>query len=161
VASRLAGELYGLAVLQEPLNDHAHNTTRFVVFAPQPRLPAATMACKTSLLFRVRDQAGALYQALAGFAAAEVNLTKLESYIDTTEGRFALAEFYVEIEGHPEHPAVAAALQHLAQATQWVRLMGTYPQAIAPTAGKMPVPPLRTPLPRPISPPETDALTSQ
>jgi prephenate dehydratase len=162
VASRLAGELYGLTVLQEPLNDHAHNTTRFVVFAPQPRLPAPTAACKTSLLFRVQDQAGALYQALAGFAAAGVNLTKLESYIDTTEGRFALAECYVEIEGHPENAAVAAALQHLAKATQWVRLMGTYTQAAAPaTAEKVPEPPLHTPLPRPISPAQTNALTGQ
>ncbi len=129
VASRLAGELYGLNVLQEPLNDHAHNTTRFVVFAPQAPLPEPSVPCKTSLLFRVRDQAGALYHALAGFAVHGVNLTKLESYIDTTEGRFALAEFYVEIKGHPAASATAAALQALQTATHWVRLMGTYPRA--------------------------------
>jgi prephenate dehydratase len=54
-------------------------------------------------------------------------MTKLESY--QRGASFAATEFYADIEGHPEEPAVARALEELAFHTKWVRLLGTYKQA--------------------------------
>ncbi|MEM8827613.1 MAG: prephenate dehydratase, partial [Pseudomonadota bacterium] len=54
--------------------------------------------------------------------------TKLESYM--RGGQFRAAEFYVDIEGRPEDPPVARALDELAHFSKWVRILGTYRSAL-------------------------------
>ncbi len=127
VASRLAAELYGLEVVAEDIEDATHNTTRFVVLSREAMPPAPGYALMTSLLFEVRSVPAALFKALGGFATNGVNLTKLESYLKG--GVFAAAEFYADIEGDPADPAVARALDELRYHSEWVRVLGTYPQA--------------------------------
>ncbi|QYE34456.1 prephenate dehydratase [Polymorphobacter sp. PAMC 29334] len=127
VASRLAAELYDLDVLAENIEDAAHNTTRFVVLSREAKPPAPGYALMTSLLFEVRSVPAALFKALGGFATNGVNLTKLESYLKG--GAFSAAEFYADIEGTPDDPGVARALDELRFHTNWVRILGTYPQA--------------------------------
>jgi len=63
--------------------------------------------CVTSLVFKVRSVASALYKALGGFATNGINMTKLESYM--VGGSFKAAQFYADIEGHPESPAMRDA----------------------------------------------------
>jgi len=127
VASRLAGELYGLDVVAADIEDAAHNTTRFVVLSRDAVAPAPGYALMTSLLFEVRSVPAALFKALGGFATNGVNLTKLESYLKN--GAFHAAEFYADIEGAPDDPGVARALDELRFHSNWVRVLGTYPQA--------------------------------
>lgn len=127
VASALAAELYGLTVFIRGFEDADHNTTRFVVLAPEPVTPPADGPVMTSLNFEVRQVPAALFKALGGFATNGINMTKLESYL--RDGSFAAAEFYAEIEGRPDDEGCARALAELAFHTNWFRVIGTYRQA--------------------------------
>jgi prephenate dehydratase len=126
IASSLAGEIYGLTSLKADIEDAAHNTTRFLVMARKPVDPgAAAGPVITSFLFRVRSVPAALYKALGGFATNGVNITKLESYI--IDGAFTVAQFYADIEGHPDQRPVRLALEELGFFSREVRILGVYP----------------------------------
>jgi prephenate dehydratase len=79
----------------------------------------------TSFVFRVRNVPAALYQAMGGFAANGVNITKLESY--QLGGSFNATQFYADIEGHIEDAGVKRAFEELAKVTSLVTLLGSYP----------------------------------
>ena len=128
IASSLAGEIYGLDVLQDSIEDAAHNTTRFLIMARQGLVPpVGNGPCVTTMVFQVRSVPAALYKALGGFATNGINLTKLESYI--IDGSFAAAQFCIDAEGHQDEPAMQHALDELRFFCPKgaVRILGTYP----------------------------------
>jgi prephenate dehydratase len=126
IASRLAAEIYGLAFLASDVEDLEHNTTRFLIMADEPIDPdPAQGPVVTSLVFRVRSVPAALYKALGGFATNGVNITKLESYI--LDSRFNVAQFYADIEGHPDNRLVRLALEELGFFSREVKILGVYP----------------------------------
>jgi prephenate dehydratase len=125
ISSVLAAEVNGLSVLRAGIEDAEHNTTRFVILSREPVVPPPGSGdVITSFVFRVRNIPAALYKAMGGFATNGVNMTKLESYVD--EG-FVVAEFYAEVEGHPEERGLELALEELAFFSHEVRILGTYP----------------------------------
>lgn len=127
IASNLAAETYGLTSLQANIEDAEHNTTRFVLMAREAvKLAPDELADEgvvTSFVFRVRNVPAALYKALGGFATNGVNMTKLESYVS---GDFVVAQFYAEIDGHPDQRSVHLAMDELAFFTHEVKILGTY-----------------------------------
>lgn len=128
LASELAGEIYGLDVLAQHIEDQSNNTTRFLAMAPEERhaAPGATPSDTiTSFVFRVRNLPAALYKAMGGFATNGVNMVKLESYM--LNGHFTATQFYAEVEGHPDQPAVARALDELGYFTTRLQILGVYP----------------------------------
>jgi prephenate dehydratase len=126
IASALAAEIYGLEVLKRDMEDAEHNTTRFVVMTKEPIDPdPAKGPVVTSFVFKVRSVPAALYKALGGFATNGVNITKLESYI--LDGAFTNAQFYADIEGHPDQRSVKLALEELSFFSREVRILGVYP----------------------------------
>jgi prephenate dehydratase len=128
IASKLAGEAYGLDVLETGIEDMDHNTTRFVLLSREAALPAPSSGpVMTSFTFEVRSVPAALYKALGGFATNGVNMTKLESY--QPGGSFTATTFYAEIEGAPHDANVERALEELNYHSRSVRLLGTYPCA--------------------------------
>ncbi len=124
VASALAAELHGLPVIRDGIQDRTHNQTRFLVIAPSdaPR----TGTDKTSLVFSTPHEQGALKRALELFDAGGINLCRIES----RPVREKLWEyvFFTDIEGHREDPAVARALERLAEHGAMVKVLGSYPR---------------------------------
>ncbi len=125
ISSRLAAEVYGLDILRSDIEDAEHNTTRFIVLSRDFIMPdQSTPDLMTSFVFRVRNIPAALYKALGGFASNGVNMTKLESYVG--EG-FVVAQFYAEVEGHPEDESLKLALEELNFFSTEVTILGVYP----------------------------------
>jgi prephenate dehydratase len=126
LAPRLAADIYGLAVLADNVEDHAHNTTRFVIVSrEEKRVARGNGPVVTTFVFRVRNLPAALYKALGGFATNNVNMTKLESYM--LEGNFFATMFYADVEGHPDDVAVKNALEELQFFSREFKILGVYP----------------------------------
>ena len=127
LASELAGQIYGLEVLARHIEDQSDNTTRFLVMAPEgDRTRRGSHGMVTTFVFQVRNIPAALYKAMGGFATNGVNMTKLESYM--VGGSFTATQFYADIEGHPEDPGVARALEELDYFTDRLDVLGVYPR---------------------------------
>ena len=131
IAPRIAADLYGLKVIDEDVADAEDNTTRFVILAREPLDPATLQdqPAMTTFVFEVKNIPAALYKAMGGFATNGVNMTKLESY--QKGASFAASMFYADIVGAPGNPAVDRALDELAFHCKQLRMLGTYPQALA------------------------------
>ncbi len=131
IASKLAGEIYDLDVLIESAEDAEHNTTRFLIMAREsvtPARPASSSATAmvTTMVFSLRSVPAALYKALGGFATNGINLTKLESYI--RPGFHESAQFYMDVDGHIDDPAMQNAMEELHFYCQKdaVHILGSY-----------------------------------
>lgn len=125
IATKLAGEIYGLDVLRADIEDAEHNTTRFLIMAKEPNdAEPEDGPVITSFIFRVRNVPAALYKAMGGFATNGVNMTKLESY--QLEGSFKATQFYADIEGHPASRNVRLALEELEFFTTELKILGIY-----------------------------------
>ncbi|MEJ1967518.1 MAG: prephenate dehydratase [Rhizomicrobium sp.] len=126
IASKMAGELYGLDVLKADVEDESHNHTRFLIMSKAPdAAPNDGRKIITTFVFRVRNVPAALYKAMGGFATNGVNMTKLESY--QLGGSFNATQFYADIEGHPDDPGVKFAMEELAFFTSRLTILGIYP----------------------------------
>ena len=126
LASSLAGEIYGLDVLAQDIEDNDNNTTRFVIMARDPDYSRrGDRGMMTSFVFQVRNIPAALYKAMGGFATNGVNMTKLESYM--VGGSFTATQFHADIEGHPEDANVKLALEELDYFTDKIKILGVYP----------------------------------
>ncbi len=123
LGSRMAAEKFGLKVLVEKLDTESINVTRFFVLgreAPAPAHPAGT-----SILFVLKNEAGALYNALGPIASRGLNMTKIESRPSRRQAWDYV--FFVDIEGHAQEPNLAAGLAELQEKTEFFRLLGSYP----------------------------------
>ena len=78
----------------------------------------------STLVYQVKSIPAALYKSLGGFATNGVNITKLESYIHPKG--FDVAQFYIDFEGHPDHPSVKLALDDLKFYSKKFTLLGIY-----------------------------------
>ena len=124
VAGPEAAILFGLNVIEPSISDFPGNETRFVALALDPAPASPLLPCKTSLVFVTSDQAGSLVDALEGFRAEGVNMTKLESR--PVPGAPWEQMFFLDLEGHEEDPRVARALAALTAKARTVRSFGSY-----------------------------------
>jgi prephenate dehydratase len=125
LATKLAGQIYGLKTLVEEAEDEKHNTTRFIVLSKKPQwAKPGNGPVITTFVFRCRNVPAALYKCLGGFATNGVNMTKLESYM--VGGEFNATMFLADVEGHPEDTPLKNALEELEFFSAETRIMGVY-----------------------------------
>jgi arogenate/prephenate dehydratase len=123
IASARAGEVFGLQPLRSAIQDYAHNTTRFLVISRQPLAPGK--ADKTSIVFTLPNEPGALFKALSVFALRGIDLTKLESRpLPDRKWEYL---FYVDLAASIEDGPCSKALGHLSEFATTLRVLGSYP----------------------------------
>ena len=127
VAGQAAAEHYGLTVLAPGIEDDPNNTTRFAVICKQ-KVPASGKD-KTSFVMASQNRPGAIFDLLEPLARHRVSMTRLES----RPSRTGLWEyvFFVDIEGHQEDEAPAAALSEIRERAGSLKILGSYPMAVA------------------------------
>ncbi len=125
IAGVIAAEKYGLEILEEDIQDNAANATRFLVLGRQCSPP--TGHDRTSLMISVTDKVGALHQALAAFRRYKLNMTKIESRPSKRKAWEYF--FFIDCDGHAQDKKVASAIQHLGDHCNFVKILGSYPNA--------------------------------
>ncbi len=134
IASKRAGELYGLDILRSNLADEEWNITRFFCIthaaSPEPMRLAQTATTldtsqyKTSIAFTLPNEQGSLFKALATFAMRNIDLTKIESRPFRKKAFEYL--FYIDCIGHQDDPNIYNALNHLREFATMVNVLGSY-----------------------------------
>ena len=131
VAGSLAAGRYGLDILVERIEDEPHNQTRFLLVAREPIAPGPAEPAKVTLRLRLPHRPGTLARALAPFADAGLNLTKLESRPDRAAAWQYL--FYVDVETRIAEPAMRTALAALKGQGAEITVLGEYPRFVPPS----------------------------
>ena len=114
----------GLNALASDIQDSLENTTRFGVLGAQ--VPGPSGEDKTSLVFSLPNKAGSLFEAIAVFSKAKLNMTKIESR--PHRGLQWEYLFYVDIDGHCFDPKVTKALEAFDKKVRTFKILGTYPK---------------------------------
>ncbi len=122
LCSRAAAEQYGLAVLEEGVQNEKNNTTRFVVISREPILPED--ANKISLCFSIPHTTGSLYHVLERFALCGLNLTKIESR--PIPGRTFEYDFYLDFTGNIHQGSALDVLCSLQEELPRFSFLGNY-----------------------------------
>ncbi|HEU6455467.1 MAG TPA: prephenate dehydratase [Roseateles sp.] len=127
LGSERASTLFGLHIVAHAIQDEAYNRTRFAVIClPQTMAtPPATGRDCTSLVVSVPNRPGAMHDLLVPLKTHGVSMTRLESRPART-GQWDYY-FYIDLDGHPSQPNVAAALAELRENCAFFKMLGAYP----------------------------------
>lgn len=131
IAGRNAAEIYGLPVMFANIEDHADNTTRFLVLGRELLPPSGQD--KTTLMVAGLDGPGALFGLIEPLSKHGVNMTRIESR-PSRERRWDYV-FFIDMEGHVDDPGLKEALAEIETRAAQVRILGCYPRAVV---GRLP-----------------------
>ena len=124
IATRLAGEHFGLDVLASNIQDVSNNYTRFWVVGPRMS-ERPTGRDKTAVVFSIRDRVGALLEVVQVFARAGISLSAIQSRPSKSKAWDYV--FFFELRGHAAEPHVQAALGEVEQHTVFLKVLGAWP----------------------------------
>jgi chorismate mutase/prephenate dehydratase len=125
IGSSLAGDIYGMKLLAEGIEDNASNTTRFLVIGNGES--DSTGKDKTSLIFATPHSPGSLHSALSTFARRKINLAKIESH--PVKEKLWEYSFFVDMIGHSSDKQVKSCLRELERKTTFLKILGSYPRS--------------------------------
>ena len=125
ISSKLSANIYNLEILASNIQDEKENVTRFLIMQKdifQPEFQKKKYI--TSLLFKLKSKAGALYSALGSFTLNGVNLTKLQSFAE--KNSFSSYFFLCELDGHIEETKVKNSLEELGLHCDDMHVLGVF-----------------------------------
>ncbi len=130
IASERAGAEFGLHIAAQAIQDDAFNRTRFAVICLPQVLdaPAASGKDCVSLVVSVPNRPGAVHDILVPLKNHGVSMTRFESRPARSSGQWEYF-FFIDVQGHPSQPQVAAALAELRELCAYYKVLGTYPVA--------------------------------
>ena len=154
IASRHAAGVHGVPVMRGGIADSADNHTRFLVLGrtaassgeegegsrPRPEGPlaaaldalragrrGAAAPMKTSVIFSVRHEPGALASIVGALGSRGINMAKIESR--PTRSAAWEYDFHVDIEADESDARAAAALEEIRGRALFLKVVGSYPAA--------------------------------
>ncbi|MEN6624856.1 MAG: prephenate dehydratase [Candidatus Sumerlaeia bacterium] len=123
IGPELASKIHGLPIVVSRIEDVKENITRFLIIGHQSPGPSGND--KTSIMFCIKDEPGALKQLLAPFSDRGINLTKIESR--PSRRRAWDYNFFVDMHGHMTEPKIVEALEAMRPYVTYLRVLGSYP----------------------------------
>jgi len=130
IASRLCADLYDLEIVQEDIEDHASNATRFVALSGEPIPVGQEEGNKCSIIFSLAHRAGELFAMLKIFSDRDINITRIESRpLRRDPGSYA---FFLDFEGSDRDRQVIEALDAAKERSKTFKFLGCYPKSREP-----------------------------
>lgn len=123
IAGDLAAATYHLHVRDRAIQDQDHNSTRFLILGSDP-VPA-TGRDKTSVLIYTANKPGALFRVLEPFENLQISLTKIDSRPSKRQAWEYV--FFIDFEGHEADAKVQDLFTRLADRTEEIKVLGSYP----------------------------------
>jgi len=123
IGSQLAGLTYGLSALKDNVEDNPDNATRFLVLGKKRLKPTGND--KTSILFLLSHERGALYEVLRVLAERSIPVILIESR-PTKKKKWERC-YFMDLEGHATDRPVGEALAKIEKHCAYVKHLGSYP----------------------------------
>jgi prephenate dehydratase len=136
ISNPVAVEHYPLAVLATDIADVRDAVTRFLLIRRPGESPEPSGADRSSLMFVVADQVGALAEVLTEFSLRGINMSRIESR--PIRQQFGEYRFFLDIEGHIAEARLGDVLMALRRRCILVRFLGSYRRADGVAAGVLP-----------------------
>ncbi len=123
IGGRRSAKLYGGKILREHIEDHGENFTRFALLTADQT--ESTAGDKISLVVRLKNEPGALHNALRPFVRRNIDLTKIESR--PVKGEPSLFNFYLDFQAPTTESDLRGAMADIRELAADVRFLGRYP----------------------------------
>jgi chorismate mutase/prephenate dehydratase len=125
IGSKLAGQLHGLKLLFENIEDDPDNETRFFVIGREPARRSGDD--KTAIMFTTAHKPGALAEVLDVFKENGINLTDIEK----RPSKKVNWEYYffIDAQGHQDDAGMKKAIDEAKAHCLQLTVLGSYPRA--------------------------------
>ena len=125
IASNDAGNLYNIPIVKQGIENNTNNYKRFLIFSKEKS--SERTEDKTSIIFSVKHEPGALHQILKEFNDNDINLTKIESR--PNKNKNWEYNFFVDFLGHYSNSKIKSVLDKISENTIFLKIIGSYPIA--------------------------------
>ncbi|MCH3964931.1 MAG: prephenate dehydratase [Clostridium sp.] len=122
IASKRAGKLYNLDILQEDINYNKKNYTRFIIIGKS--MEVNDDSDKISIVFTLEHKVGTLFNILKHFEENDLNMTKIESRpkIDSPWQYY----FYIDFYGNLNDRNAQKVVEKIKNECEYFKLLGNY-----------------------------------
>ena len=124
IASSLASEIYKIPIVADSIMDNPHNTTSFLVIGNQSAQKSGND--RTSILFGINDEVGALCQILSILESNQINMSKIDSF--PSQHKPWEYVFFADLDVHVEDSNVQIALKEITDQCLFLKVLGAYPR---------------------------------